>query len=215
MIYFVYKVSYATKFGTARAYVGYTGQMEVRRAFHKTKPPTWMKCRAPSCEPKWAVLEKDVPSKHLAWALEAFHASRAIAADPHAVRGGPWLRPTLPEGEEQKIRAIAKMPLAAMLKYGESRQSELLFKHLRGLSFGPADDAPSGAAIARGVFVIKPRSRRSGAKGSKARARRIREGTLVAGSAEHGRSKRGRRPAERRRAETARRPLRCRVMKAA
>ena len=100
--YQVYRIGYWTKKGTWRVYIGYTGQEDVRKASHKRMPPGWVKCRAPCCEAQWRTLESDVVGEQMALALEAFHASRAIVAEPLTVRGGPCVKPTLPKDEDAK-----------------------------------------------------------------------------------------------------------------
>jgi hypothetical protein len=200
MIYTVYKLFFFTRKGSRREYVGYTGQIATRMAFHKRKPPAWVKCRKAGAELKFRVLEKDVASKNLALALEAYHACRAIAAKPHAARGGPWVRPTLPDVELGRIRVLAGMSLRSLLEYGAAKRSKLLHEHLAELRFGRLADAPIGAATARGVYVAPSRSGRSGVCGRKARSARMRRG-LVAGSDVHVQLKRGTQPQARRRAE--------------
>ena len=98
-LYQVYRIGYWTKKGTWRVYIGYTGQADVRRAYHKIKPPAWVKCRDPAYEAEWTTLESGIVGESMPLALEAFHASRAIAAEPYTARGGPWVKPTLPDGE--------------------------------------------------------------------------------------------------------------------
>ena len=168
-------------------------------------------------EAKYHILERNVGNKGLALALEAYHACRAIAAKPHAARGGPWVKPTLCDAELKHIRTLATKSLHFLLKYGEAKTSELLYKHLQDLRFGCATDAPDAAATARGVFVAKSRSGKSGisgrsgksgVSGRRARSARIRSGTLLPGSAQHVRLKRGACPKERRRAEGLRRKQR-------
>ena len=126
--YQVYRIGYWTKKGTWRVYIGYTGQEDVRKVFHKRMPPGWVKCRAPCCEAQWRTLESDVVGEQMALTLEAFHASRAIVAEPLTVRGGPWVKPTLPKDEDAKMFLVSTMRLAALLAYPESRDSELLWR---------------------------------------------------------------------------------------
>ena len=207
--YVVYKLMFQTRAGSSREYVGFTGCLDVRLAFHKRQPPAWVRCRkVPGDALEWEILERTVASKALALALEAYHACRLIAARPHAVRGGPWVRPTLPKGEMACILELATVRLATMLQRGADDDSTLLHRHLRGLRFGPSAEAPQGAATARGVFVCASRSgisRQSGACGSRDRARRILADSLQRGSAAHVRSKRGVCPRQRRLVENRKR----------
>ena len=198
MVYIVYKIKFRTKKGTWRLYVGYTGQAKVRRAFHKKKPPAWVKCQRPDGKPIWKTPETGIKSKEMALALEAYHASRAIAAEPNIARGGPWLRPTLKSEHATEALLASKMTLTSLLAYAESDGSRLLQKHLKNLEFGPAGDAPGNAAVARGVYLVK---RRSGVCGNAGRKDRIRKGILRKGSKKYRQSKRGANPELRRTVE--------------
>ena len=150
--------------------------------------------------------------EQMALALEAFHASRAIVAEPLTVRGGPWVKPTLPKDEDAKIFLVSTMRLAALLAYAESRDSELLWRHMKNLRFGPAEDAPNGSVVQRGVFVVRKKksgkATKSGPCGCRSRRDRVQRGVLKRPSAEHKVSHRGRDPQARRRDETAMRSRR-------
>ena len=43
VLYCVYRATYTTRRGTRRAYIGYSGHLDVRKYWHKVKPPAWMK----------------------------------------------------------------------------------------------------------------------------------------------------------------------------
>lgn len=202
MPYTVYRIKFQTKRGTWRLYVGYTGQAEIRRAYHKMEPPAWVRCQKPGGQHIWKTLETGIETKQMALALEAFHASRTIAADPNIARGGPWSKPILNSEDLAEALLVSKMTLRSLLAYAESDGSGVLQKHLKDLKFGPAGDAPGDAAVARGVYVTK---RRSGKSGNAARKDRIRKGKLKKSSDEYKWSKRGKNHQLNRQVESAKR----------
>ena len=91
VLYTVYKVSYVTSAGSARSYIGYTGNVSARRAWHEKQPPAWMKPRKGAVL-EFVCLETGIQTKECARAAEALHAARAISKDPLLVRGGPWVK---------------------------------------------------------------------------------------------------------------------------
>ena len=108
----------------------------------------------------------------------------------------------------------SRMTLAGLMKYAQGRDAGLLYKHMKDLKFGRADDAPFGAAATRGVYVVKKkkkksgRSTKSGPCGRKSRQDQVSRGVLKKPSAHAERLHRGRDPKKRRQLETERRPKR-------
>ena len=106
MDYSVYRASYKTVKGTWRDYLGYTPALDLRLWWHKNKPPAWMRCRG--SEITLTVVENGLATKAEALACEALHAARAVTRSPLVARGGPWVRPTPPEGALEEAAAVAK-----------------------------------------------------------------------------------------------------------
>jgi hypothetical protein len=71
------------------------------------KANAWNRHRQADSNLEWKVLESAVATKPLALALEAFHAARAVAAEPRVARGGPYARPTLKKEWLQEARHLA------------------------------------------------------------------------------------------------------------
>ena len=70
--YSVYKVSFQTRKGTQRQYVGMTRCMDLRKVFHNHSPPAWMKCaKGPPGEWQYEMLKTGIATKHEALAVEA------------------------------------------------------------------------------------------------------------------------------------------------
>ena len=106
------------------------------------------------------------------------------------VRGGPWLRPTLAEGWEDEVKAIAAMKsFMAMHAHAEANPGSNLRKRLQGLTFLRPSEAPQGRATARGACVIKRNS--SGAPGNRSRKAQLERGVLKRPSAYFTRVHRG------------------------
>ena len=156
---------------------------------------------------KWTVLEGGL-TKPLALALEAFHASHAIAAEPDAARGGPWSRPTLTREMRKEAQLVSRMTLAAMLAFAADNPDGPLGHHLADLSYDRAKKA-AAESIARGVTVKrKKKSGSSGCTGSQSRKAQVKRGTLKRPSAYYKRLHRGPEPEATRKRETAQRPSR-------
>ena len=187
--YTVYKVSYVTRAGSVRSYVGYTGNVSARRGWHDKQPPAWMKPRKGAVL-KFVCLETGIQTKECARAAEALHAARAIAKDPLLRRGGPWVKPTLAEGGLDEARAIAAMrSYMSMHAYAQSHPSSNLQKHLQGLHFAPAREAQPHDPVARGAIVCKRKT--SGTPGNRSRRDQLERGALKRPSAYFARVHRG------------------------
>ena len=76
--------------------------MDVRKHWHSKKPPAWMKPRKTALN--FEVVEVGLNTKEDALAAEALHSARALAREPDRARGGPWVKPTLPEGALDRDR---------------------------------------------------------------------------------------------------------------
>jgi hypothetical protein len=212
MAYCVYRVSFRTQRGTARTYIGYTGCADVRRAYHNSNPPAWLKCKQRESELKFDVLEDNIPSREAALAVEALFAARAIAAEPDTARGGPWAKPTLTSDMFLEIQAVSKLRgLISLQSVAHSEPHGRLYRHLRDLRFEDPSDV-AAKLVCRGAHVVKGRS---GTRGNENRKQQLREGKLTRGTPYWRRVKRGRDPNERRAEENRRRPSRAmKAMKA-
>ena len=76
--------------------------MDVRKHWHSKKPPAWMKPLKTALN--FEVVEVGLNTKEDALAAEALHSARALAREPDRARGGPWVKPTLPEGALDRDR---------------------------------------------------------------------------------------------------------------
>ena len=187
MAYCVYKLTYETTWGATRVYIGYTGSGEWREVWHEVKANAWNRHRQPDSELKWRVLESAIATKPLALALEAFHAARAVAAEPRVARGGPYARPTLKREWLEEARLVSGMTMAAMTAYGQTHPEGPLGRHLQDLSFTRA--AGSGR---RGVTAQRKRqSGTSGVNGYVSRCSQMARGILKRPSARERRLHRG------------------------
>ena len=102
MAYSVYKARFKTERGTYRAHVGHTRNLNLRKHRHRKKPPAWLKPKAG--EPTFSVLEEELQTKEDVPASEALHSARILVASPELARGGPWVKPTLPDGALEEAR---------------------------------------------------------------------------------------------------------------
>ncbi len=112
MAYCVYRLRYRTKWNAPRVYIGYTGFGEWRKVWHEVKANSRNVHRDPDCDLEWSVLEDRVESKPLALALEAFHAARAVTAEPSVARGGPYARLTLTKLMREEAWLVHRMTMA-------------------------------------------------------------------------------------------------------
>ena len=206
-VYLVYCARYKTKEGTLRRYYGHTKCMNLRRMWHRRKPPAWMKPMPDDSDVTIDIVEAGLPSREDALASEALHSARAMVSDPDGVRGGPWVKPTLPHGALAEVQAVAPIRCFRRLwEVAEAMKGGLLWKHLKDLDFVPSATATRGAVIGR-----KRKSGRSGCTGSTSRKNQIARKVLKPGSAMHKRLHRGIDPMARRAAEQQRRPHRTRT----
>ena len=88
VLFNVYQAAYTTGAGSRRRYIGFTRDVNLRKAWHKKKPPAWMKPRVGN-KLEFTVLESSIPSRELARAAEAIWAARKIQEKPLLTRGGP------------------------------------------------------------------------------------------------------------------------------
>ena len=151
-------------------------------------------------------MEDNVDGKKLALALEAFHAVRAIAAEPNVARGGPYSMKTLRNVHWNDIGILSKMRLAQLLGYAQEYPTSPLALHLKDFSYTSAANAEPGDPVARGVSV--KRKKKSGKTGASSRNNQIERGGLVRGSDRHNSLHRGIDPTERRQEETSKRKSR-------
>ena len=204
MDYSVYRASYKTVKGTWRDYLGYTPALDLRLWWHKNKPPAWMRCRG--SEITLTVVENGLATKAEALACEALHAARAVTRSPLVARGGPWVRPTLPEGALEEAAAVAKCSsFGALFAQAKATPGSLLSKHLRGLDFTPAAKCFCGERVYRGGHVERLKKQKSGTNGYRSRKSQLERGVLKKPSARLERLRRGTNPKKRRAEEQKKR----------
>jgi len=105
--YVVYRCKFLTKQNTTRFYIGYTGNADRRGERLGLAKMHWTACVKPGSL-ELSVLHPDLESKTVARALEAWEAARHIDADESHVRGGPWLKPSLPPSDRHEVHVAAK-----------------------------------------------------------------------------------------------------------
>ena len=67
--------------------------------------------------------EAGLRSKEDSLAAEALHSARAVTAAPELARGGPWVKPTLPDGAlEEAAAAARKRSFGELFKLSEDLQ---------------------------------------------------------------------------------------------
>jgi len=167
--YLVYLLSCLCR-GSAKRYVGYTavlrGQsdkaaLQSRREWHLSNPKIWLK-GVTSASVHLTVLCTGLARKKDALAEEARETARIYAADPLAVRGGPWCRWHVPAVDATEIAAVAActsrnavFALAASLPKGS------LACHLEDMAY--AAERPFG--VPSSSTMVLPPKRRSGRSG--------------------------------------------------
>ena len=204
MAYLVYEVTYRTQRGTSRRYVGHTRSPDIRRHYHRAKPPGWMKPAEVDLDFK--TLEAGLKTKTDALAAEALRAARAVAKSPTLARGGPWVKPTLPDGAIAEARAAAKLrSFAQLFKLAEENTDGLLAKHLKDLAFVPAGASAASGTSRGGSVARKRKSGRSGPTGYQSRLAQLKRGDLKLGTPHLERLRRGEDPKQRRAEEQVKR----------
>jgi len=204
MAYLVYLATYKSQRGTSRQYVGHTRCLDARKVWHRKKPPAWMKPREGELEVK--TLETGLKTKGDALAAEALHAARAVTKAPGLARGGPWVKPTLPEGALAEAQAAAKLhSFAHLFKLAEENPSGLLAKHLQDLAFVPAGAQAASGGSRKGSVARKRKGGRSGCTGYQSRKAQLKRGDLQLGTPYLERLRRGTGPMKRRAEEQMRR----------
>jgi len=188
--FLVYQVTFVTQACTRRGYVGYTKCLDLRRYWHRRKPPSWMKAAHKTLEAArftYRVLEKNIPTKCAALAAEAIWAARQISKFPHSVRGGPWVRIELTQDMRQEIEVVSlRKSLIQLWKYADAHPRGLLYKHLKDLSFERSASGYRGAVVTRAS-----RSGPSGEPGNASRRSQLDRDVLKKPSAQLTRLHRG------------------------
>ena len=87
VLYCVYRAIYTTRRGTRRAYIGYSGNVDVRTYWHKVRPPSWMKPKRNDTL-HLVILEAGIQSVGLARAAEAMYSEMCNFELSPGVRGG-------------------------------------------------------------------------------------------------------------------------------
>ena len=144
MAYSVYTARFKTERGTYRTHVAHTRNLNLRKHMHRKKPPAWLKPRAG--EPAFSVLEEGLQTKEDALASEALHSARVLVASPELARGGPWVKPTLPDGALEEAKTAARVrSFRELFSLAQGNKKGLLWKHLKDLEFVPRGPAAFGA----------------------------------------------------------------------
>ena len=196
----MYEILFRTLLGSTRVYIGYTSDLGARKRWHKLLPKKFAKCMAAGSA-RFRVLESGLASVGCARAVEALWAARAINNQPTNARGRPWLLPTLAGGWQAEVKAVARArSLTTLRAIADTNPRGNLYRHLRGLVFLRASEAPEDAPVTRGAFVFKSRS---GVPGNAYRARLVRKGSKT--PAQLQRLHRGQNPKTTRARETAKR----------
>ena len=198
----VYQLSFRTKLNTNRIYVRYTKCATQRRLWHEIGSVAWAKPRHHDCEPCWKNLETNIATKPVALASEAFHAARAVTAEPSTARGGPWSRPTLSASMLAEARRVSAMTLCSLLQHAQTNPTGLLANNLHDLRFTRSGTSGVASTEARRGFFV---SWAGGKSGAQKRKLAIARGDLLPDSQEEKHLHRGVVPAARRRLETSKR----------
>ena len=191
-MYLIYHVTFTTKGGTKRAYVGMTQSLNLRKAYLSKKPVTWMKCRGKS-DLNFTILQSRIVKRASALAAEAWHSAKEIVRSRHTVRGACWCKPTLSDDmwrECQEVGGLESWSQVLDVVVPGSR----LDKHLKDISYS-----------AKGALQIK--KSRSGTCGNKYRKQLVARGVLKkpAGAERLKVLHRGKDPVARRKVENAKR----------
>ena len=156
--YCVYKASFNTRHGSRRHYIGMTGNPAQRESDLQTPgshQPAWLKAGCHNFA--YNILVKDIPSKAAALATEAFATAREWKWAPDAVRGGPWVKPTLTSKDVTELTASSKCnSIPQLLDLGIAKESGHLGVHLRGVSLTLADTRPRNTERSRQRLPIPP-----------------------------------------------------------
>lgn len=107
VLYSVYRAKFLTVMNTLRFYIGFTGNTAKREDKLGLGEQPWTSCLKKGTL-QLGILHADVESKEVARALEAWEAARHIDKDADHVRGGPWLKPTLPSAQAYEVSVVAR-----------------------------------------------------------------------------------------------------------
>jgi predicted GIY-YIG superfamily endonuclease len=142
MVYHIYEASFETKLGSKRRYIGLTTDLASRqRTLLSSKRPVWMK--AGCAKLKIWVLVQNIQTRGAALAVEALMTARRWKSTRFAVRGGPWVRPTLSAKDEQELESVARCKSVRDVLLAAASGSGKLSLHLKGLTFSAAESARS------------------------------------------------------------------------
>jgi hypothetical protein len=189
VLYCVYRATYKTRRGTRRAYIGYSGNLDVRKYWHKVRPPAWMKPQRDDTLDV-VILEPGIKSVGLARAAEAMYAAREILKAPQHTRGGPWLKPAWGNDWRRELEAVSKIrSISKLSEYAETNPEGNVQQHLKNFSYHPSREAVEGEATCRGACAR--RVKRSGTPGNQSRKAQVGRGVLKRPSAYYVRIHRG------------------------
>ena len=139
-------------------------------------------------------IEKSIASKAAARGWEAIHAARFLLKDSTANSGGPWLKPTLPNGWRPLVeRGSAGRSLPPLSVSAAGDHTGRLWEHLKGFTFqnqkanGTLPGNPRGAR----AVALKSRSGSRAYPGHTTRKKQLAQGLYSKGSAMHRRLHRG------------------------
>ena len=204
VVYCVYKASFTTAKGSRRVYVGMTGDA-VRRERSLQQAgcyqPAWLKAGCQRFE--FEVVADNIPTKAAALATEALLAAHQWRRSRLAVRGGPWVRPSLSAADLAELKsASACKTLEELLELPAAKGSGHLGEHLRNLVFtaarlsaraSPAQPLPVPSR--RDLEAVRRTKKKSSGKSLSGNQKRRNAG-LVYGFDDFERAKWGARPGE-------------------
>lgn len=106
-MYSLYLANFKTRRKTRREYLGITlDEADRERAMRsKRNKQPWM--QAGLDELGIDVLVRTIPGKQAALAMEALYTAKRMVCSWHTVRGGPWVLPTLSDGDKAEVRACS------------------------------------------------------------------------------------------------------------
>ena len=153
VLYTVYRAKFLTGKKTTRFYIGFTGDASRREDKLGLGEMPWTSCVKQGAL-QLGTLHPDIDSKFVARALEAWEAARHIDKDLDHVRGGPWLKPTLPPSDKYEVSVVAKCrSLSQMADAREFLGEDSRFaKHMDDVLF---NDQPKGPSKAAAPTVVK------------------------------------------------------------
>jgi hypothetical protein len=147
VLYSVYRAKFLTGKKTTRFYIGFTGNACQREDKLALGEMPWTSCIKQGTL-QLDILHPGIDSRFVARALEALEAARHIDKDVDHVRGGPWLKPTLPPSDRHEVSVVAKCRSLSQLADAKEflGKDSRFAKHLDDVLFKDQPKGPSKAA---------------------------------------------------------------------